>query len=192
LTYQLTNGAGEGIVRERLWLTFQPGEIRVCGSCHGVNSIDQKGEDAPTNQPEALRILLDYWKGIPRQDPVMSLELAPIPKKKKSTALNGGSVLSVSIKGGNARAAQRSVVLSLTSGKHDCRALAEFTTDANGDYQLRSKKLPLLSKKALLSFSIATSGAVLDKKPIVLNAARAGKGSVRAAGLCSAMKKAFR
>ena len=189
LTYQLTNSAGQGVVRERLWLTFQPGEIRVCGSCHGVNSIDQKGADAPTNQPEALRQLLDYWKGIPRQDPVMSLELAPLPKNK-STALIGGSKLSVIIKGGNSRAAQRAVVLSLSLGKQNCGTIAEFTTDADGDYQLRSKKLPLLSKKAQLSFSIATSGAELDKKSIVLSAVRGGK--VRSTGVCGAIKKAFR
>jgi hypothetical protein len=62
LTWQLTDGAGQGVVRERYWLTFQPGEIRVCTSCHGVNSHDQQGRTEPTNPPEALRTLLRYWK----------------------------------------------------------------------------------------------------------------------------------
>jgi hypothetical protein len=62
LTWQLTDGAGQGVVRERYWLTFQPGEIRVCTSCHGLNSRDQQGGTAPTNPPEALRSLLRYWK----------------------------------------------------------------------------------------------------------------------------------
>jgi hypothetical protein len=62
LTWQLTDGAGQGVVRERYWLTFQPGEIRVCTSCHGVNSHDQQGRVEPTNPPEALRTLLRYWK----------------------------------------------------------------------------------------------------------------------------------
>ncbi|MFN8391078.1 MAG: FG-GAP-like repeat-containing protein [Bdellovibrionota bacterium] len=62
LTWQLTDPAGAGVVRERYWLTFQPGEIRVCGSCHGVNSHDQAGKTAPQNAPQALRDLLDFWK----------------------------------------------------------------------------------------------------------------------------------
>ena len=62
LTWQLTDGAGEGVVRERYWLTFQPGEIRICASCHGLNSQDQAGGGVPTNPPEALRALLQHWK----------------------------------------------------------------------------------------------------------------------------------
>ena len=46
----------------RYWLTFQPGEIRVCASCHGLNSEDQTGSLAPTNPPEALRTLLQFWQ----------------------------------------------------------------------------------------------------------------------------------
>jgi hypothetical protein len=49
-------------VRERYWLTFQPGEVRVCASCHGVNGVDQVGNPEPTNAPEALRELLQFWK----------------------------------------------------------------------------------------------------------------------------------
>ncbi len=62
LTWQLTDGAGSGVVRERYWLTFQPGEIRVCGSCHGLSSLDQAGHTAPTNPPQALLQLLQSWK----------------------------------------------------------------------------------------------------------------------------------
>jgi len=62
MTWQLTDAAGTGVVRERYWLTFQPGEIRVCKSCHGVNSADQIGRSAPVNEPEALREILKFWK----------------------------------------------------------------------------------------------------------------------------------
>lgn len=55
-------GRREPVVRERYWLTFQPGEVRVCASCHGLNSVDQAGRPAPTNPPEALRQLLRYWQ----------------------------------------------------------------------------------------------------------------------------------
>jgi hypothetical protein len=62
LSWQTTDPAGTPVVRERYWLTFQPGEVRVCGSCHGVNTNDQLGRPAPQNAPEALRTLLRAWK----------------------------------------------------------------------------------------------------------------------------------
>ena len=62
MTWQLTDPSGVGVVRERVWVTFQPGEIRVCTSCHGVNSKDQAGNPPPTNEPQALLSLLEYWK----------------------------------------------------------------------------------------------------------------------------------
>lgn len=62
LSWQLTDGAGAGVVRERNWISFQAGEIRVCTSCHGVNTLSQTGEPAPEQPPEALRALLAQWK----------------------------------------------------------------------------------------------------------------------------------
>jgi hypothetical protein len=62
MSWQLTDPAGTPVVRERYWLTFQPGELRVCSACHAVNSHDQVGAPAPTNPPEALRTLLRAWK----------------------------------------------------------------------------------------------------------------------------------
>jgi hypothetical protein len=65
LTWQTTNGAGESVVRERLWVTFQPGEIRTCAGCHGANSTNQAGSTAvPTNKPQALRDLMQHWKRV--------------------------------------------------------------------------------------------------------------------------------
>src|SRR6185436_4511664 len=62
MTHQLTDATGKPIVRERYWLTYQPGEIRTCASCHGVNTTDQASQPKPTNKPQALRDLLRYWK----------------------------------------------------------------------------------------------------------------------------------
>ncbi len=62
MTWQLTDDAGNAVVRERYWLTFQAGEIRVCSSCHGLNEKDQAGNPVPENAPEALKLLLDEWK----------------------------------------------------------------------------------------------------------------------------------
>jgi hypothetical protein len=62
MSWQTTDGSGTPVVRERYWLTFQPGEVRVCAACHGVNTHDQSGGTTPTNPPEALRTLLRFWK----------------------------------------------------------------------------------------------------------------------------------
>ena len=62
MTWQTTDSSGTGVVRERMWITFQPGEVRVCTSCHGVNNVDQAGGTAATNIPQALTALMTYWK----------------------------------------------------------------------------------------------------------------------------------
>lgn len=62
LSWQLTDTQGNFVVRERNWLSMQPGEIRTCPACHGVNTTDQIGQSSPTNKPEALRELLTYLK----------------------------------------------------------------------------------------------------------------------------------
>lgn len=53
---------GSFVVRERNWLSLQPGEIRTCPACHGINSSDQIGQKQPTNKPKALAELLAYLK----------------------------------------------------------------------------------------------------------------------------------
>ena len=62
LTWQLTNASGVGVVRERYWITFQPGEIRTCPACHGLSERDQAGNLAATNPPQALLTLLQQWQ----------------------------------------------------------------------------------------------------------------------------------
>jgi hypothetical protein len=66
LAWQTTDGAGEPIVRERVWITMQPGEARTCAGCHGINSKDQAGRPVASNKPEALRDLVKYWKTLPK------------------------------------------------------------------------------------------------------------------------------
>jgi Hydrazine synthase alpha subunit middle domain len=62
MSWQTTDPAGTPVVRERYWLTFQAGEVRVCNSCHGVNTRDQVGQPVSQQAPEALRQLLREWK----------------------------------------------------------------------------------------------------------------------------------
>jgi len=61
MTWQLTDAAGTSVVKERYWLTFAAGEVRTCTNCHGVNTTDVHGGPIPTNEPEALRDLLQHW-----------------------------------------------------------------------------------------------------------------------------------
>ncbi len=87
LSWQLTAPSGSAVVRERYWLTFQPGEVRVCASCHGVNTLDQVGRTPPTNPPQALLNLLNSWKdwqsngggGTPTPTPTSSPTPTPPP-----------------------------------------------------------------------------------------------------------------
>ena len=62
MTWQLIDTNGTGVVRERYWLTFAPGEIRTCTSCHGINEETQANGPVPTNTPLALISLLNFWK----------------------------------------------------------------------------------------------------------------------------------
>jgi hypothetical protein len=62
MSWQLTDTTGTPVVRERYWLTFQPGEVRVCTSCHGPSDKDQAGNLAPVNPSQALLDLLTHWK----------------------------------------------------------------------------------------------------------------------------------
>lgn len=69
MSWQLTDGEGTGVVRERYWLTFQPGEVRVCASCHGLSELAQNGAGHPQNAPQALHLLLQRWQASMSADP---------------------------------------------------------------------------------------------------------------------------
>lgn len=64
LAWHSTAPNGTPVVRERYWISFQPGEIRSCDGCHGVNQQNQANPAAPaaTNTPQALRALLARWR----------------------------------------------------------------------------------------------------------------------------------
>ena len=60
-SWQTTEIDGTPAVRERFWLTFQPGEIRSCTNCHGLNKQDVFGGPVPDNPPQALTNLMQWW-----------------------------------------------------------------------------------------------------------------------------------
>jgi hypothetical protein len=62
MAWHSTKPDGSPVVRERYWISFQPGEIRACDGCHGVNQHNQAGQAAATNTATALRELLARWR----------------------------------------------------------------------------------------------------------------------------------
>jgi hypothetical protein len=62
LSWQLLDPTDKPVVRERVWVSFAPGEIRTCVSCHGINSATHNNLPEPKNKPEALRNLIRAWK----------------------------------------------------------------------------------------------------------------------------------
>ena len=62
LSWQLLDPTDKPVVRERVWVSFAPGEIRTCVSCHGINSSTHNNLPIPKNKPEALRNLIRSWK----------------------------------------------------------------------------------------------------------------------------------
>ena len=64
LSWQLTDAGGRSLVNERYWLTLQPGEIRVCDSCHGVDHANQAGQPPPQHAPLALARLVAHWETV--------------------------------------------------------------------------------------------------------------------------------
>ncbi len=63
LTWEMLSPTGGHVVRERYWVTYQPGDVRTCASCHGTNDAAANPlNPIPQNKPEALRLLLEGWK----------------------------------------------------------------------------------------------------------------------------------
>ena len=80
LTWQTVDPNGAPVVRERTWLTMQPGEIRTCAGCHGENTRNQAGQPEPANSPEALRALLRHWKETQQQTATLVPRNGSAPK----------------------------------------------------------------------------------------------------------------
>lgn len=68
LAWQLTDINNKGIVRERLWVSAVPGEVRVCTSCHGESTLNQANLTSPQNPPLALTSILNHVKAFDRDN----------------------------------------------------------------------------------------------------------------------------
>lgn len=114
LTWQLTDPNGKGVVRERNWISFQSGEIRVCANCHGINKLSQTGSGAPQNEPVALHDLLAAWKqGNPDFTPPPTATAGPDPTPTPTTSPAAALQCSSGITLRNARLSARFSPLAL-------------------------------------------------------------------------------
>lgn len=184
LSWQLTDSSGKGIVRERYWLSFAPGEIRVCASCHGVNSRDQLGQGVPTNKPEALRQLLALFRTLPPdQTPEDPIPENPVPEEpsfsiKVSSVMKKNKVISdlliqqqkgqIIIEGANSAAANKNISLLLNIDNTACSApIKTLTSDINGNIKITGK-VPTTKKTLALNFSVLYNNQVLVTKNVSL------------------------
>lgn len=190
LTYQLTDPSGAGVVRERFWLTFQPGEIRVCTSCHGVNSKDQSGANVPTNEPQALSALLEHWQGIPHETKSYKIAVAQGNKKGKAKGNKIYSGKSFTLKiTGNTAAASSQVAIGLKINGHDCGSLGTVNLSSKSKFS-KSRKAPVNGSKVKLEFSVKYLGLSQASKNVAL-LPKVGKKKKSEAKLCTSFSKLF-
>lgn len=184
LSWQLTDAQGKPVVRERYWVTFQPGEIRVCSSCHGLSSHDQAGREAPTNPPQALADIISYIGNLPNVPPVAT----PTPgggdsgltiKISKPKKVRGKAIYKISLRAIDGNAAQ-SVSLNTTLDTLECRNLKKrIKLDRKGTKTL-SMSIPI--KGAAVNGSVSairsSSSAATSKAFVVPKGPGRVKGDV--------------
>ena len=134
-------------MRERYWLTFQPGEIRVCASCHGLNSRDQANAPAPTNPPEALRDFLRYWK----QTFYVAAAVDDVAVVEGSAGAPGTAVFSVAL----TKATTDTVTVPY--------ATANGTASSGTDYQPRSGTLTFTPGATVRTVAVPLVGDGTDE-----------------------------
>lgn len=148
LTWQVSDSHGIGVVRERYWLTLQPGEIRVCSSCHGVNTADQAGQGIATNPPEALRIALATWKSSPAPPPAFRLSLSrgkgdsatTIRGKTRDNGIVSATPISLDVQGQTATSASKKLLVrALIDGRRCPRPIGVLFTNGSGAASFQGK-----------------------------------------------------
>ena len=97
LSWQLVAADGAPVVRERYWISFQPGEVRSCTSCHGLNREDQAGRTTPQNEPMALTTLLSAWKAEIQPPDTRLTAIAANPDGSVTLTFNGPAELAVMV-----------------------------------------------------------------------------------------------
>lgn len=178
LTWQLTDPNGASVVRERYWLTFQAGEIRVCAGCHGANSSDQLGRPSPTNPPQALGALLEYLRTHPLPDSgedgggggLKSYSIKVAGPQGGPVASGRRAVVEVAVAPADGR---ESVAVRLTVNNRRCPGnIATVTTSAAGRATIRGRVAQIRRSGVALYFTLVSNGATVAEARQAVLAAR--------------------
>lgn len=127
VSWQLTDGSGTPVVRERYWLTFQAGEVRVCNSCHGITSTSQAGGSDPVNAPAALTSLLGQLNNLPPAPP------PPTDEPNPSDPPGGGnSELAITVAEDGNAGGKTGLAISVTSSAARANQVIMLRVKAGG------------------------------------------------------------
>lgn len=170
ITWQLTDSGGTPVVRERIWVTMQPGEVRVCAACHGINDKDQTGAvGVPTNRPQALVDLLAAVQPLIAATPTLT-SLSP------AAASAGGTAFTLTVDGtnfandatvrwnGNSRTTH---FVSSTRLRADISA-ADIAAAGTAHVTVANVSAATISNAALFTISNNTSASHFVYLPLVL------------------------
>jgi hypothetical protein len=148
LTWQLLDGTGAlSQVKERMEVTFAPGEVRTCAVCHGVNSHDQAGNlGVPVTKPMALRPVLQFWKASHPPGSVQHIIAS-------TNVLKGAGVATIAVSRTGGSTGPVSVDYSTADGTAlagtDYTASYGTLTWADGDTSSKSIAVPLLNNATI-------------------------------------------
>jgi hypothetical protein len=161
------------VVKERYWLSFQAGEVRVCTSCHGINTADQAGHPVPTNKPEAFRQLLRFWKASTQPNGTIQFTTLNSTVSKRA----GTAALRVSRTG----SATGAVSVSYATSDGTAQAGSEYIAAsgilnwADGDMDPKTISVPILAdspaqgnRTVQLTLSQPSGGALLGASTATL------------------------
>lgn len=182
LSWQSTDADGVPVVRERYWLTFQPGEVRVCASCHGINTADHLGNPEPDNVPQALTELLSHWKDLPYLPPASGYSLTV------SSRLKAGKKFTLNAAGGSSSA---SLAIRVKVGGKRCMGAKALSTGSTSR-SLRGKFPALAGLPVQFNLTVRGSKSVLSTKKVTLRGKKLKYGAVALGQACSALMKSLK
>lgn len=182
LTWELTNNAlpddQKGIVRERYWLTFQPGEVRVCTSCHGLNTVDQKGQGVPMNKPEALREMIRFVKDLPDHPTPAPTPAAPNFKvsvkgkdsknRSSSSKIAPKKAYSIDVRRTNSETVSLQLALKFQIDGKNCKGTPKKISMNSSGRSLVGGKAPSSRRDAKVNIQLTYGGKVKVSKAITL------------------------
>lgn len=182
VSWQLLAPDGEPIVRERYWLTFQPGEVRVCASCHGVNRVNQAGNEAPTNPPDALRRILAVYRGAPPLPPgggSPAFSMALKAKGRPATRLKPGSRYQIVLSRTGTDGANRLLQVRATYRK--CTKVVDVRMNGAGELTLRGA-LPRNATAGKVRFELGSGSSTVSRASLTVQSRLRSAGKLRRCG----------